>query len=79
MAKLKLPKKLLQTLLVYIKEWLSTLLKVVVSKDQSGLYSSETLKILEKLNLKNPIIVVGCRHGGLKHEWHSWTKVYQKL
>ena len=51
MAKLKLPKKLLQTLLVYIKEWLSTLLKVIVSTDQSGLYSSETLKILDNIQI----------------------------
>ena len=57
MAKLKCPKKLLRLLLDYIKEWLSTLLEVIVSHDQSGLYSSEILKVLEHVqNYLEPFI-----------------------
>ena len=75
MAKLKCPKKLLRSLLDYIKEWLSTLLEVIVSHDQSGLYSSEILKVLEHVqNYLEPFIPLDIAESMIEDIFKDYSK-----
>ena len=75
MAKLKCPKKLLRSLLDYIKEWLSTLLDVIVCHDQSGLYSSEILKILENVqNYLEPFIPLDIAESMIEDIFKDYSK-----